>query len=216
MMWRKTPITTALTDIAYRLDTTLENHERVLWLVSGGSNVANQVKVLQALKADLSRLVVLPADERFGAYDHPDSNASQLRHAGFNHPIIDVLAENDGFAETVGRFTLRLREETAKADCVFATLGMGVDGHILGALPHSLPVASVDMAAGFTGPDFQRVSATTKYLHYCDEIAVLTYGHAKAPALKQLKAHTETIADLPATALYACGNVTIYNDQLGD
>lgn len=215
MMWRKTTLADAVDDIGYQLDAALSGNSRVLWLVSGGSNIENQIKILQHIDVSAAQLVVMPADERFGQYDHADSNAAQLRAAGFNYPIVDLLAERLGFAETVGLFTERIRQEMSQADYVFATLGMGADGHIVGALPHSLPVASVDAAAGFEGPDYERFSVTLRQLQRCDEIAVIAYGGSKAPALRQLRAHTETTDELPATALYACGNVTIYNDQLG-
>lgn len=215
MIWRDVPLAKAMEELAERLEELLETYDQVLWLVSGGSNVKVQASIFAALPRYSGRLVVLPVDERYGVYEHPDSNATQLRQAGFGTTLEDVLASNLPFAGTVGLFTMRLRELAKTSDYIFATLGMGTDGHIAGALPGSLAVSSFDSAAGYEGPDFTRFSATLSFLKKCDEIALLVYGASKAPALERLRRNHETIIDLPAAALYGSGNVTVYNEIYG-
>ena len=215
MIWRDVPVQTAAMELAERLEELLEIHDQVLWLVSGGSAVGIQADILHMLPAHSGKLVILPVDERFGPYDHGDSNAAQLRAAGFGPELIDILAGSPSFADAVSLFTVKLRKLTKDSDYIFATLGMGADGHIAGALPGSLAVSSFDMAAGYEGPDFTRFSATLAYLKKCDEIAVLVYGGSKAAALERLRENRESVIDLPAAALYGSGNVTIYNEIYG-
>jgi len=209
------PVTEVVEELGDRLVEICEQNDKVLWLVSGGSNVGFQAQIRQKLSAYLDILTVLPADERYGAYDHPDSNAAQLRAAGFGEELTDVLQAATSFADAVDLMTTTLRTEVKRADYVFATLGMGADGHIVGALPGSVAVAAIDAAAGYQGPDFARLTVSLPFLQRCDEIAVLVYGPAKAEALERLRENRESSIDLPAQSLYASGNVTIYNEIYG-
>ena len=84
--------------IAVRIGDDLTQGKRVLWLVSGGSNIAAEVAVMQMLTAQskdkLQNLAILPMDERYGPQGHKDSNTEQLRAAGFSVGVaawVDVL-----------------------------------------------------------------------------------------------------------------------------
>src|SRR6185437_1215993 len=70
--------------LAERLVAELSRKQRVLWLVSGGSNIPIEVEVIHKLPAELRPYLTLMYDERYGPFDHPDSNARQLRAAGFS------------------------------------------------------------------------------------------------------------------------------------
>src|SRR6185437_3559960 len=73
-----------MADLTERLVRELAGNKRVLWLVSGGSNIPASVQIMSNISTDLSRrLTVMLADERYGEPGHPESNWEQLEQAGF-------------------------------------------------------------------------------------------------------------------------------------
>src|SRR5258706_7607481 len=90
-----------------KLEAALKDGKRVLWFISGGSNIPVTVHVLDALPDELTRnLTIMPVDERYGPVGHKDSNAQQLHETGFQPkqatfiPILD----GGGLAETAKQF----------------------------------------------------------------------------------------------------------------
>src|SRR4051812_44322661 len=88
----------------------LEEGKRVIWLVPGGSNIPLSVTVMDNLATDLTKnLTIYLTDERFGEVNHPDSNARQLREAGFDPKqarTVHVLAKGLTFEETIEQYAL--------------------------------------------------------------------------------------------------------------
>ncbi|HEU4830718.1 MAG TPA: 6-phosphogluconolactonase, partial [Candidatus Saccharimonadales bacterium] len=65
----------------------LATNKRVVWLLSGGSNIGVATAVAQRLQSsDLSNLYVSLVDERYGPVGHADENWEQLINAGFTLP----------------------------------------------------------------------------------------------------------------------------------
>jgi phosphoheptose isomerase len=60
----------AVRAIAARISSELQTGKRVLWLTSGGSNVAAEVRIMQLVREHaahkLDGLAILPMDERYG------------------------------------------------------------------------------------------------------------------------------------------------------
>ncbi|HET8690446.1 MAG TPA: 6-phosphogluconolactonase, partial [Candidatus Saccharimonadales bacterium] len=66
--------------LAEAVETALKKYDRVVWLVSGGSNVPISVNAMKLIDDKLTaKLVIMQADERFVAIDSPDCNWHQLR-----------------------------------------------------------------------------------------------------------------------------------------
>lgn len=195
----------------------------VLWLVSGGSNVAPQCHVMTGLgqsctPEQLSQLTIMPVDERYGPNGHADSNYEQMRQAGFEPGTarwIDVLAGNTSFDVTVRQYDEALRQSYSTADIVVATLGLGTDAHTAGVLPGSPAVEPTDhFVVGYAWTDYQRMTASLMALRRIATVWLLAYGEAKAGALRRLYDNAEPLRDLPSVLLYELPEVYVYNDAI--
>lgn len=197
--------------------------KRVLWLVSGGSNVSIEKNIMDMLRihADgrLGGLAILPIDERYGPVKHSDSNVEQLRKAGFNNDkatLIDVLARDLPFDETVGFYSDIATTVLANADVIIGQFGMGPDGHVAGIKPQS-PATEPDESTvtGYTWSDYNRMTLMPSALGQVTDGFLIAYGADKKPMLAALKKRQSTYTKLPAMLLYDLPNVTVFNDQMG-
>src|ERR1044072_2234058 len=136
--------------LSERLNRELADGKHVLWLVCCGSSIALETDVMRRVPADLQQLLTVAlTDERYGNVDHPDSNWRQLHEAGFEPgkaKIIPTLVPNLSLAETVEAYQQAIEPALENAEITIATFGIGADGHIAGALPHSPAVSSNELA----------------------------------------------------------------------
>ncbi|MFA7252640.1 MAG: 6-phosphogluconolactonase [Candidatus Paceibacterota bacterium] len=156
--------------LAKQIEDLLSKDQKVLWLLSGGSNLSISVEALKILKercnsvffisARMSdkgngveaglkeNLAVILTDERYGLVGHPDSNWQQLIDAGFDmeavtsHPIL----ENISLDETVERFSQKYEALSKWADVIVGQFGIGTDGHTAGVLPQTKGTADTGIA----------------------------------------------------------------------
>ena len=210
-----------IADLAQRLQQELAAHKRVLWLVSGGSNIAASVQAMAQIPSELTdKLSVMLGDERYGAAGHANSNWAQLLQSGFNADkatVYPILQPDLTFEGTVERFNLLANQAFAENDIVIAQLGIGPDGHIAGILPES-PAAQEQTAlvTGYDGGQFQRVTLTFPALLKVHVSYTFAYGEAKKDALSSLQAGSLELTVQPAQVLREIPEAYIYNDQLGD
>jgi 6-phosphogluconolactonase/glucosamine-6-phosphate isomerase/deaminase len=212
----------AIQAIAARICDDLRAGKRVLWLVSGGSNVATEVAVMKLVRAEADDLVaglaIVPMDERYGKAGHADSNSEQLRAAGFDPgraTWVDILMHNISFEETVRLYDQLAATTLANADSVIGQFGLGGDAHIAGILPGS-PATSAkkEMVVGYEWTDYKRMTCTPAALEHVQIAYVLAYGTGKTEALTRLQKNTEPLAKLPAKILYKIPEVYVYNDGI--
>lgn len=210
-------LTNALTS---RLNTALDEGNKVLWLVPGGSNITVAVGVMRGLnRSKLSNLTVALTDERYGDPGHADSNYFQLRKAGFNYKDakFDDLLDGSTQKETVQRSNDKMAELFTSSDLVVGFLGMGSDGHIAGILPNSPATTEKHMwVVGYDGGQFQRITLTPFALSHIDEAIVGAFGVEKKPQFEKLCRVKLPIREMPAQILCHLNNVVIYNDQIGE
>lgn len=202
----------------------LRRHNRVLWLVSGGSLVPLQVTIADTLRRKvprlLHRLAIFVVDERYGAPGHEDSNTAKMRAAGFapgNAAWVDILAANLPLEATLDRYQTLTKKAFAAADYVIATCGLGADGHTAGILAGSPCLQESDTDAdviSYTTPEHIRLTLTPHQIKKCDTVYICTYGPAKRVAIERLHAHKETPLELPAAFYWDMPDVTVYNDVL--
>jgi 6-phosphogluconolactonase/glucosamine-6-phosphate isomerase/deaminase len=210
----------AVQAVAARISDELRRGQRVLWLVSGGSNVTAEVAIMEAVRkqaADrLAGLAILPMDERFGGLDHEHSNSHALRAAGFNPDSavwVDVLVHNANFEQTVSFYNEVASTLLANAGVVISQFGLGADGHVAGILPHSPSVDADEVTvAGYEWADYARMTLTPTALKQTSVAFVLAYGSIKQRALERVARRTEPLDDLPAALLYDIPEVYIYTD----
>jgi 6-phosphogluconolactonase/glucosamine-6-phosphate isomerase/deaminase len=190
----------------------------VLWLVSGGSNVPISVTVMSNLPKQLTeRLTILLIDERFGSVGHVDSNAEQLRRAGFNPQqanFIKVLS-GQSWPDTVTQYNQIVQTQFDQHSAIIGQFGIGADGHTAGLLPHSPATVVTDrLVTGYQGPDYQRITLTFPALRQVQTAYVFAYGANKLTALQQLKDENLALKTQPAQIFKVLTQAYIYNDQL--
>jgi 6-phosphogluconolactonase/glucosamine-6-phosphate isomerase/deaminase len=200
------------------LNGALSRAKPVVWLVSGGSNIAVAVKIMTNLESEnLEHLTVVLTDERFGTAGHKDSNFYQLHQAGFierGASFVDLLYGGN-FEETTKVAADAMEHIFLNASTIIGLLGMGADGHIAGILPHS-PSAITDEAwmIGYDGGQFQRLTLTPFALSHVQIAFVGAFGLQKHEALANLHDKMLLIEEQPAQILRHIPVVRVFNDQV--
>jgi 6-phosphogluconolactonase/glucosamine-6-phosphate isomerase/deaminase len=195
---------------------------RVLWLVSGGSNIAVEKDVMGMVRDHagerLAGLAIMPVDERYGYSGHKDSNIQQLREAGFDPGVatlVDVLLHDMPFDQTISFYNDVASTALASADTVIGQFGMGADGHVAGIKPKSPATESDESTvAGYEWEDYTRLTLMPAALRQVTTGFLVAYGEDKKKALTELKKHTASFAKLPAEVLYELPDVYVYNDRI--
>lgn len=204
----------------------LEDKQRVLWLLAGGSAIEVSVKVSKLLQGrPLENLTVTLTDERYGDVGHADSNWHQLELAGLQLPganLVPVIAGEN--LETTGQlFSSKLQTLLNNTDFRIGLFGIGPDGHTAGLLPGCSAIGSNELAASYedNGSDvpesgvkrgLSRVTITEAAIAKLDEAVVYAVGEAKWPQLKRLT-DTIDIASQPAQVLKRVPRLTIFTDM---
>ena len=206
--------------LARRLVAELAAKKRVLWLVSGGSNITIEVAVMQALPAALQPRLAVMLDERYGPFDHKDSNLRQLYEAGFapgKATVVPVLTpEHLPLEATAARYQAAAETAFDNADVIIAQLGIGPDGHISGILPGSQAVSAKGLVAGYRTEQFERITFTFDALKKCTAAYDFAFGEAKRGQLETLRDKDVPLNEQPAQILKAIPEAYVYNDQIGD
>lgn len=195
----------------------LQEGARVLWLVSGGSNIPQEVHIMNDLPDELTaHLTIIPIDERYGPEGHPDSNVKQLYDAGFYSKRAVFYAPLDGHSleETVANYARAVQIAFDNTTRIIAQMGMGADGHVAGAFPGSPALTAPKLVAAYQGPDFMRITLTMAALRQIDEVYMFAYGREKRAALDKLCDGDIKIEEQPAQILRELKEVYVYNDQL--
>lgn len=200
----------------------IENTQKVLFLVSGGSNI-ELLKLLDPSLLAHPSVTVFPLDER---YDTGQLNNSLLiRKAGI--PIHRMIPESGeslfAFGQRYHRFleTWLVENEHGK---VVALIGIGPDGHTAGISPGEenwftqtfVQLPPHTWAIGYEGQlqPPQRVTVTPEFLQTkIDEGIIVATGEAKTEALEKLLSGNEQPWQLPATILSkAAGTMSLFTD----
>lgn len=215
---------TAVNAIADRICKELTAKKRVVWLVSGGSNIPVEVEVMSVLQEKcgeyLQGLAILPIDERFGSPGHKDSNTQQLRDAGFNPGTaiwIDVLVGDRSFEGTTTFYNQAVTVAFANADIIIGQIGMGTDGHIVGILPDSPASTNKETinVVGYLWTDYSRMTLSIHALKSISVAYALIFGEDKQQKVRQLfDSDDSDSVKFPAELLKRIPEVYIYNDSI--
>ncbi len=191
---------------------------KLLWIVSGGSNIPIEVNILNALEDSLTaNLNILLSDERYGRSRHKDSNYQLLVEAGINIKqanFPNILDQDLSPEQTLRRYIQVYEEFSQASSSVIAQLGIGYDGHIAGVLPNSPATDSTDLIAYYESKPYNRLTLTLNTLKTVDKIDVFCFGINKHPVLDKLKAGQESSSFFPSMVLREITDVTVYNDHL--
>lgn len=203
-----------------KLQSVLDEAERPLLLLSGGSAVKVAIQLIKN-SLGLNRWTVAQVDERYGAVGHERSNWKALQEAGLDQSrfaqVLPILSDGLGIHETSRIYEQQLRQAMSEADVSIALLGMGADGHIAGMLPKAREqfeeqFQSEQLVAYFDGPDFQRITTTQSALNALDSVVVYTCGDEKQAAIRMLDDDVP-IHEHPAQLLKYAQNVSIYTTK---
>jgi 6-phosphogluconolactonase/glucosamine-6-phosphate isomerase/deaminase len=201
-----------------RLTAELTAGKRVLWLISGGSNIIITVTVMQTLPEELTpKLTIAPMDERYGPPRHADSNVQQLFEPGFSPKQATFIPILNGSAleATTDAYIDKMAELLYENDVVIGQFGIGADGHTAGILPGS-PAAleEAKLAIGYQAQDFSRITLTFPGLRRISAAYAFVYGTSKAAALRDLHDQSLGLDVQPAQILKALPEAYIYNNQI--
>lgn len=229
MQFIQTPDTaTPISDLRNRLISELTDDKKVLWLLSGGSNIAIATHIMDGVSAELSvNLTISLIDERYGPVGHPDSNFASLLSAGFDAKqatVIPVLrGELTDIDSTAAAFNNFLRQALTNNDVSIGLLGIGQDGHTSGILPDSPPTAvtfeSTLLATCYTSTDsraFSRITTTFTALKMLSASYCCAYGQDKLEVLTRLQQTEVRLAVQPAQILKQIDESYVYNDVIGE
>jgi len=191
-----------------------------LWLLSGGSNIKLSVAVMERIDSDLStNLSVALADERFGAYNHSESNWAKLMDAGFdskNAQLIETITPNDtDIQSTTARYLATLEAEMEKVSDIIGQFGMGSDGHIAGILPNSPAcVETNDIITSYDSPPFKRITLTFSGIRRLTTAFLIAVGQDKHDQLDKLVNQDLPLNIQPAQIIKQVRESYLYNDQV--
>ena len=219
MIYKRTPIENAQSDLYDKLKHELETGKKVLWFVSGGSNIEVTVNILDQMSEELTQnLSVMLIDERYGQPGHADSNWQQLMQAGLTPKrahLMPILLSNSDLDRTAMHYNNTAAQAFAENDVSIAQIGMGPDGHIAGILPHSPAAkATQQLAVGYEHEPFKRLTLTFAAIEMIDTIYLLSYGESKRDALIRLRDEGLSPEEQPAQFLKQLPEVYLYNDQI--
>jgi 6-phosphogluconolactonase/glucosamine-6-phosphate isomerase/deaminase len=206
--------------LSERLVSELQSGKKVLWLVCGGSSIPLEASAMKQVPRELQKnLTIALTDERYGEFNHPDSNWLQLDEAGFQAgeaTIIPTLAPNLSLDETCKTYEQNITQALDKADIVIAQFGIGADGHIAGALPGSPAITDDKMVVGYDAGNFTRITLTPTALRRITVAFAFVYGDSKLEALQNLRDRELSLDEQPAQILKQLSEAYVYNDQIGE
>ena len=202
-------------DFSKRIKFLIKNNSRVLWIVSGGSNIETEVEIMNTISLkESAKLEIILSDERFGDKDHPDSNYLKLVSAGFkkkNSNFENILTNNNP-KEVARNYCNLFKAKIQKTDYIIAELGIGSDGHIAGVLPNSSAINCNELASYYDGPDFKRLTLTFNALIKINEAFIYSVGREKEKIIKLLQTKLNNPKEFPSQFLYEIKRVSIYNN----
>ena len=202
-----------------RLSTELSANKRVLWLLSGGSNIPISVAVMQQLpEEETKNLAIFMMDERYGEVGHLNSNAQQLMDGGFrakNAVFIHTLMPGFSLEETRERFEAASKRAFEHADVILAQIGIGSDGHIAGILPNSPAASDEGWVCAYDTPTYKRVTLTFTALRQVTVAIAAAFGDEKKATLVRLRDENLALTEQPAQLLKELSEAYVCNDQVG-
>jgi 6-phosphogluconolactonase/glucosamine-6-phosphate isomerase/deaminase len=207
--------------LAQKIGEYLKQDKKVLWLLSGGSNILVEVDILNILEKEFGEslkenLAVTLTDERYGNIGHADSNWIQLLQNGFNISAVRALPVLCGLEpnETVIKFGKNYRDLEAWADVIIGQFGIGSDGHTAGVLPNTVGVTAPGTACFYDGGQYQRITLTLKTIRNIDTAFTFAFGDSKKDVVEKLKNQDLSLEEMPAQILKEIKESYLYGDIL--
>ncbi len=197
--------------ISEKLLSLLAEHDRILFLVPGGSAAPVANLALSRLSAEnLSRISVMLTDERYGELGHRESNANY--YSGIKNISFIPVLEGGNLEETVSRYENNLAREFSQTNYRLGLFGIGADGHTAGIMPQSSVIKSERLVGSQLTPTFLRVTITPLAISQLDEAFIFASGSGKWPVISDLLSRDLDITTEPAQILTKLKKLTIFSD----
>lgn len=203
--------------VTNRIKQRLDDGEKVLWLVTGGSSMPIVVAICRQLEdIDLSNLTVTLSDERYGPLGHSDSNWAQLKDLGFYLPGANLqpILTDKSLPQTVRDYTQFLKKSFEESDYKIGFIGVGPDSHIAGIKPRSPATTDKNMAVGYKWDDYIRITMTFPAIELLDCAVTYLVGESKQAAIGAL-AKNAPLGEVPSQILKRLKEAIIFNDRIG-
>lgn len=207
--------------LAEKIRENIKQNKKVLWLLSGGSNINIAVETLNLLKKDfgeslVENLAVTLMDERYGPVGHADSNWQQLIKDGFDFTLVRSIPvlQNLEPKETVIKFGKNYRDLTAWADVIIGQFGLGGDGHTAGVLPDTIGITDQGTAYFYNSRKFQRITLTLSTLKKINIAYTFAFGESKKDVVFSLQNKDISLSEMPAQILKQIPESYLYSDQI--
>jgi 6-phosphogluconolactonase/glucosamine-6-phosphate isomerase/deaminase len=210
----------AISALTEKITNLLAEGKKVVWLVTGGSNIALAALAANAIFARvppdaLTHLAITLTDERYGNVGHPESNWQRLIEASFDFSkvgeAVPVLV-GASLEETVTRYSHEVQRLFTWADAVVGQFGVGPDGHIAGVLPYTIGTHSTDTTVGYESALFTRVTLTLATIQKISSAYALIFGASKRDIVTALHIDA-SLDDMPAQILKKVPEAYVYTDQ---
>lgn len=219
-VYTKTP-ERGIEELAKALSEGLSHRTKVVWMLSGGTNVPIAVSVMKKLRHNVphsffKNLAIMLLDERYGKVGHKDSNWRALLDAGFDFegtktfPVLTGLS----LSETVAKYAEIVKEQFENARTIIGQFGIGADGHIAGILPYSRAVDAKDLVFSYDALPLRRITLTPSALLKIRTAYVFVFGEAKREAVRNLRDKNLSTEEQPAQILKKIPKAYLYSDQL--
>lgn len=208
-------------DLSARINSALSEGKKILWLISGGSNIAAAITVMKNVPGNQSdQLTISLIDERYGEPGHQDSNFQQLLIAGFDPKranLIPVLKAGLTLEETAEEYEKTLDNHLSRADLTIGLLGIGADCHIAGILPNSAAaIENEKYVAAYKSDPYERITTTFILLEKLDISYAFAFGENKRTALIEATEGNYSPVEKPAVILRNLKEAYLYSDQVGE
>lgn len=198
--------------VASALAADLENNERVLLVVSGGSTPVPFFQRLASIELPWSRIDVTLADERWVAEEADDSNARLIREHLLQGPAAAAsfcpLTSDDSTPE-LGVESVAGRVAALPWPASVVVLGMGGDGHTASLFPDSgelgLALTTEEPLVATRSPSVPqpRITLSADRLHQARRHILHIVGDDKRSMLARAMAGDD-VRELPIRAFLAC------------
>ncbi len=202
-------------DVTECLQSALKDHERVSFMVSGGSSPEPLYRALSRTELPWNRISAALVDERWVPKSHPKSNEAFIEE----NLLQSFASATDwqgmkNFAPTAdeGQAFCEGRYRWLPPHWAVTILGMGNDGHTASLFPHAKGLeAALDEKAPLcaaieaipsevTGEITERITLTLPALLRSQQLILLLTGEEKLATYKAAKAGDD-IADMPVRAI---------------
>ncbi|MBD3749579.1 MAG: 6-phosphogluconolactonase [Sphingobacteriales bacterium] len=189
----------------------INDHQQFFVALSGG----NSPKKLHQLLAsdtyknqiDWTKVIFFFGDERYVPHNHPDSNYLMAKETLLD-PLniadeqvfkIDTSLDPASAAQDYARCICKHFKEEAIFDLII--LGMGDDAHTASIFPHT-PLVWINeelvKEVYLEDKKVYRISMTVRLINQAKNVAFLTFGETKAPALKAVLEGERDVAQYPS------------------